>query len=207
MTQKKKSKLTRKQSKFVEKYIETGNGTVSAKEAYDVKNNDTAKSIASENLTKPYIINAIHEALPDLLLSEKHLQLLNSTKVEHMVFPLGPKGEDDINLSGGRPDTENDDGEMDEDTRRVSAERTTLTDQEIIEMLAGVNCKVKRIVHGETARHVYYWTYDNKAIKDALDMAFKIKGTYAPIKADVKQEITDSTLTEEEKIKLRSLIK
>ncbi len=116
-------------------------------------------------------------------LAQKHRELLNSTKIEHMVFPLGPKGEDDVNLSGARPDDKPEDPNQSADDKRLKAERTTLTDKEIIAMLAEVNCKVRRIVHGETARHVYYWAADNKARKDALDMAYKIRGTYAPEKS------------------------
>jgi len=119
------------------------------------------------------------EYLPDHEIAEKHKQLLNSTTVDHMVFPLGPKGEDDVNLSGGRSDTNAD--KKDE----IKVERTTLTDQEIKDMLAEVGCKVRRIVHGETARHVYFWTADSKARKDAIDMAYKLKGSYAPEKSIV----------------------
>ena len=31
------------------------------------------------------------EYLPDVDIAEKHKQLLNSTAIDHMVFPLGPK--------------------------------------------------------------------------------------------------------------------
>lgn len=54
--------LTRKQSEFVAKYIETGNATEAAHTAYDT-NRDVARSIGSENLTKPDIRRAIDEAL------------------------------------------------------------------------------------------------------------------------------------------------
>lgn len=48
-------KLTKKQMGFVKDYIATGNGTQSALKNYDVNNANTARSIASENLTKPAI--------------------------------------------------------------------------------------------------------------------------------------------------------
>lgn len=114
----------------------------------------------------------IEDALPDELLTEKHKELMNATRIDHLVFPLGPKDADDPNFSGGRKPAE---AEMPEEHK----ERTTLTDKEIIEMLAEVNCKVRRIVHGETARHVYFWSNDNKSRKEALDMAYKLKGRYA----------------------------
>ena len=45
--------LTPKQKVFADKYLETGNGTHSALEAYDTDKEHTAASIASENLRKP----------------------------------------------------------------------------------------------------------------------------------------------------------
>jgi len=55
-------RLTRKQSAFVAKYVETGNATEAGFAAYDT-NRDVARSIGSENLTKPDIRRAIDEAL------------------------------------------------------------------------------------------------------------------------------------------------
>lgn len=54
-------KLTKKQKVFVENYADTGNGTFAAKAAYDIpQNNDNlAAVIASENLTKPQIVQAL----------------------------------------------------------------------------------------------------------------------------------------------------
>jgi len=76
--------LTKKQKGFVRDYVKTGIGEVAAKKNYDAKNGDTARSIASENLTKPYIIEAVKELekkmsdrIPDDLLEQRHLELLN----------------------------------------------------------------------------------------------------------------------------------
>lgn len=71
------NKLTKKQRGFVKDYVKTGIGTVAVRNHYDVANDNVAKSIASENLTKPYIQKAIAEMLPDDLLGERHLELLN----------------------------------------------------------------------------------------------------------------------------------
>lgn len=57
--QKKLQKLTKKQRGFVADYVIEENGTQAAMKNYKVKDNIVAKSIASENLTKPYIIEAI----------------------------------------------------------------------------------------------------------------------------------------------------
>lgn len=57
-------KLTLKQRRFINGYIENkGNGTFAALDSYDVKNHNTAHAIASENLRKPTIREAIEEAL------------------------------------------------------------------------------------------------------------------------------------------------
>jgi len=48
-------RLTLKQLKFIQIYIETGNATKAAMETYRCKNENTAKSVGSENLTKPDI--------------------------------------------------------------------------------------------------------------------------------------------------------
>lgn len=68
--------LTRKQKIFVKGVVEGKTQTAAALEAYDTDYN-TARSIGTENLTKPAIVKAIHEALPDDLLATKHLALLN----------------------------------------------------------------------------------------------------------------------------------
>ena len=61
------AKLTPKQKKFADKYMETGNGVEAAKEAYNLGGKGgtneyhTAGSIASENLKKPAIKKYIEE--------------------------------------------------------------------------------------------------------------------------------------------------
>lgn len=121
----------------------------------------------------------LEEALPDSLLTERHKELLNSTHLDHMVFPLGPKTNDDkeayIILRTAEAKA----------NKKEYNERDVLSDEEITILLKGVNCITRRFVHGETARHVYFWAKDNKAVKDALDMAFKLKGSYAAEKKDI----------------------
>ncbi|MFA6095912.1 MAG: hypothetical protein WC767_03680 [Candidatus Paceibacterota bacterium] len=122
--------------------------------------------------------------LSDDDLSRAHKELLMSTTLDHMVFPLGPLDEDDPNFSGATPSSSDlsDDDEGEGETHD-EAERTTMTDAEIIELLAGVNCQVRKIVHGKSARHVYFWSRDNRARKDALDMAYKLKKRYGDAEA------------------------
>ncbi len=57
-------KLTLKQEKFINNYIKSGNGTQSVIGAgYNCKDETVAKSIACENLTKPYIMKRKQEIL------------------------------------------------------------------------------------------------------------------------------------------------
>jgi len=130
--------------------------------------NQPNRVIESEGFQK-----ILAEYLPEEMLAEKHVQLLNATRIDHMVFPLGPKDEDDANFSGGGRKKKNEDDDSEE-----FKERTTLTDEEIIIMLKEVNCQVRRIVHGETARHVYFWSADNMARDKALDKAYKLRRRY-----------------------------
>lgn len=53
-------RLTTKQKAFAEEYIRNGgNGTQAAMKVYDTEDNATARSIASENLTKPNIMEEL----------------------------------------------------------------------------------------------------------------------------------------------------
>lgn len=49
-------KITKKQKEFADSYVETGNGRQSALKVYDTKSPIVAGSIATENLTKPNVI-------------------------------------------------------------------------------------------------------------------------------------------------------
>lgn len=71
-------KLTKKQRGFVKDLIKIGNGTKAALANYDTDDEDVAGVIASENLGKPKIQEAINNALPDDLLSRKHLEGLDA---------------------------------------------------------------------------------------------------------------------------------
>lgn len=124
----KKPRLTKKQRGFVKDYVKTGNGQQSAMRNYDVSSKESAEALASENLTKPAIIQAIQERLPDDLLAERHLELLNKRETE-TVYETSGTGEDKITTS-------------------ITIDRGP----------------------------------DTQAVTKALDMAYKLKGTYAPEK-------------------------
>lgn len=75
------TRLTKKQRKFVKSFVETeGNGTQAALTAYDTTDPNVAAVIASENLRKPNIVDALEEALPDDLLAKIHREGLFSTR-------------------------------------------------------------------------------------------------------------------------------
>lgn len=123
-----KTKLSKKQKGFVKDYVLTDNATFAAKNNYDIKSKDidnVAAVIGNENLSKPKIIQSIAEALPDDLLAERHLELLN--KREKSIVSHKNKDGDDVFEVLDQPDT--------------------------------------------------------NAVKAGLDMAYKIKSTYAPEKS------------------------
>ena len=57
--------LTIKQKKFVSRVIATGNPTQAVLEVYDTTKQDVARSMASENLAKPSIYDAIEKGLKE----------------------------------------------------------------------------------------------------------------------------------------------
>jgi len=62
-----KKRLTLKQKKFVQEYVKNnGNGTKAVIDAgYDVKNKQTAGTIAKENIKKPHLKKSIEEHLQE----------------------------------------------------------------------------------------------------------------------------------------------
>lgn len=51
-----------------------------------------------------------------------------------------------------------------------------MEEKDIKTLLNSVGSKPKKIVHGETAIHVWYWAPDQKARANAVDLAYKVKG-------------------------------
>lgn len=121
--------LTDKQKGFVKVVAYTDNATEAVVQNYNVKDRIVAKSMGSENLAKPYIRKAVEEKrktiadmLPDELLAERHLELLNKREIAYTYINGVKEGE--------------------------------LIDQP-----------------------------DTQAVSRGLDMAYKIKSTYAPEKS------------------------
>ncbi len=195
-----KAKLTKKERGFVTDYVLTENGTQSVLKHYDTQSPKVASVIAVENLAKPRIQEAIAEKkktigeyFPDEEIVEIHRTLLKSSSLDHMTFPLGPKTEEErqqrVALDIAKATTEG----------REYREVEYITDQDVIDLLESTNCVVRRIVHRETARDVYFWSPDNMARDKALDKIYKIKGNYAPEKSitlnidvEASQEVTNA---------------
>jgi len=77
-------KLTKQEQTFVKEVVETGNQTQSVKEAYKIKDNNYAGVKGNRLIRKDKIkkaIKSIAETIPNELLTEKHLALLNKEEV------------------------------------------------------------------------------------------------------------------------------
>jgi phage terminase small subunit len=77
-------KLTKQDKGFVRDLIETGNATKAVKDNYDITNDNYAGVKANRLIRKDKIQNAIKsiaEQIPDSLIIEKHLALLNKEEV------------------------------------------------------------------------------------------------------------------------------
>lgn len=77
------NRLSKKEKGFIKDIVKGETGTQSALNNYDTKNENVAGAIASENLRKPKIINAIQsiaERIPDELLERVHLEGLEAGK-------------------------------------------------------------------------------------------------------------------------------
>lgn len=168
---KQKRKPSVRAKKAFDKMVENG-GVVSTAMIAAGYSENTAKT--PQKLTESRAWQDLMEDyLSDEAITQKHKELLQSSRLEHMTFRTGAKN------------AEERDKHNEEKQAKAIAEGKefkpdeSMTDEEIIEMLADINCTVRRIEHGEMARHVYFWSADNKARKDAIDMAYKLKGSYA----------------------------
>lgn len=159
-----KRPLSKKQKGFVADFIRTGNATEAVKKNYKVSSDATARSIGSENLTKPNIlkeIKSVAEHIPNSLLLEKHLKLLRAKEVQRFIFP------------------------------------TRLKDDEIIDMVADAGFRVITIRPSPLGKMAFYSNDNPRAIKDGLDMAYKLKGSYEPEEINMRfKGYTDKQLGE-----------
>ncbi len=92
------NKITPKQKKFAQGYLETGNGTHAALEVYDTESENVAASIASENLRKPKVIAYLESKAERA--SERIVEL--SEQDEALPVALGAS-KDILDRAGFRP--------------------------------------------------------------------------------------------------------
>ncbi len=156
-------KLTKKQRVFVKDYIATGNGTQAALAAYDTDDPHTAHSIASENLRKPAVAEAIDNALSKESLEAKHQELLHMKRIDYFVFPKW----------------------MEDDEIIAHVEDAT-----------GIT--ILNIKESEKGKFAFYVIADAITQARALDLAYKLRGDYAPTKSlNVNVEVeADATVKE-----------
>lgn len=156
-------------------------GAAMREAGYSDKYADNPQQMVETNSWK----EIMEEMLPDHELAKVHRSLLNAHSLDHMVFPLGPIKAEEAEEDGNEEES----GSRKQDT----GERIPLTDAQIGEMLASVNCVVRKIVHGQQARHVYFWAPNEKARTDAVDMGYKLKGRYAAQKVEISKTLQDMT--------------
>lgn len=82
------NKLTRKQAKFVDGYIKTGNGRKSALDSYDTDNPKTADKIANTNLNNNKIQTVIAKALEKHEITEETIaeEIAGGLKAQKVAF-------------------------------------------------------------------------------------------------------------------------
>lgn len=61
-----------------------------------------------------------------------------------------------------------------------------IKDADIYELMESVGCTPKKIIHGIQGTHVWFWLPDSKSRKDALEMAYKLRGDFAAEKIAVE---------------------
>ena len=127
----------------------------------------------------------VEEFMPDSLLAETHHSLLTAGEVQHYVFPAIIKKRSVKNADKEAP------------TNKIKAqdpEAEALPDNEIQAIVESVpGCKLiyiryEQFLGGKVA---YYQAPDSKSRKDALDMAYKLRGKYAAEKIDVRSKYSD----------------
>lgn len=61
----------------------------------------------------------------------------------------------------------------------------SVDEKELYKMFNELGCPIKKLVIGDTVTTVWYYVDNEKTQKEALDLAYKLKGKYAPDKQDI----------------------
>lgn len=118
----------------------------------------------------------LDEVLPEAFLAEKHKELITSGYIQHYIFPwVGDQEVEEAQEPQGHG------GSL---KRKKAKKKRGLTHEEIKAIVERVpGCKLIYIKEDKYMGQVaFFQAPDNKTQKDALDMAYKLRGTFAPEK-------------------------
>lgn len=75
-----------------------------------------------------------------------------------------------------------------------------VSDEDVHELAASTNSIVKKIVQSKFIKHVWLWVSNDKSRKDAVEMAYKLRGEFAAEKFEINdpiKQMSDAELVEE----------
>ena len=123
----------------------------------------------------------LEEYLPDELIAKRHSELLDAADIQHYCFPK--LGENRVKGKKGE---------------KSKVEKQELTNEEIKEIVESVpGCRLIYVKRDFMGAWAFYQVPDTKSRKDAIDMAYKRKGDYAPDKIELtKRKYQDLTNAE-----------
>jgi hypothetical protein len=118
------------------------------------------------------------EYLPDELIAERHNELANAGEIGHYVFPK---------IEGQK---------VKKGKKEAHPELTNDEIREIVESVPG--CRLTYVKRDWLGAHAFFVQPDNRSRKDAIDMAYKLKGKYAPEQISITrrkyQDLTNEEL-------------
>lgn len=180
---------TQMQLRAIEIWVDSGGKMTKAEALRQADYSEAVINSPSKVFNSPAVMEAINSSDLDLIATFNRLnRKTNSKKLAHMTFP--PFNSEKHEAKERGEDVE------EEDENRGETRGEQLTDADIIDLLASVECKVQRIVHGDLARHAYYWTDNDFAQLDAIDKVIKLYGAYAPNKSEVKATVTHFSMAD-----------
>lgn len=179
---------TSMQLKAIEIWVESGR-TISKGEALRrAKYSEASAKQPSRVFNSPAVMGLLELSNIDPIRTLNQLDRKTRARhLDHMVFPPFNSGKHERKQNGEDVENEENKGEK---------RGEQLTDADIIEMLEETGCKVRKIVHGDLSRHVYFWTDDNKSQLDAIDKVMLLYGLYAPRRSEVKATVGHFSLSQ-----------
>lgn len=135
-------------------------------------------------------LKILDDVLPESFLAEKHKQLITSGQIQHYIFPPvkevesqdGDKLEEELEPQGNG-------GALKRRKKKKPIIKKGLSHEEIKQIVESVpGCKLIYIKNDSFLGQVaFFQSPDNRTQKDALDMAYKLRGSFAPEKHAVYQ--------------------